>query len=103
MKIGDCQFKLGSIVDAYLNYKEALAIKATPEIYEKIAEVHEMQNQDKKAIEAYAAALAQLPKDNNNSNYGKQKKYLFKLGRLSLLNQDYEAAYGYLSEVADMD
>ena len=40
VKIGDCHLKKGSIVDSYLNYKEALALKATPEIYEKIAEVH---------------------------------------------------------------
>jgi len=45
-------------VDAYLNYKEALLLKATPEVYEKIAEVHELQHQDKKAVEVYALALA---------------------------------------------
>ena len=46
-------------------------------------------------------ALAELPKD--NSNNFQQKKYLYKLGKLSLLNQDYEAAYGYLSELVEIE
>lgn len=29
--------------------------------------------------------------------YTQKRKYLYKLGKLSLLSQDYEAAYGYLS------
>ena len=30
LKIGDCQFKLGNVVDAFLSYKQALSIKRTP-------------------------------------------------------------------------
>ena len=30
IKIGDCLFQMGSIVDAYLNYKEALLLRKTP-------------------------------------------------------------------------
>ena len=57
IKIGDCLFEMGSIVDAYLNFKEALSIRKTPEVYQKIAEVHEKQGQDRKAIDAYSLAL----------------------------------------------
>lgn len=51
----------------------------------------------------YAAALAELPKDGTSWSYAKQKKYLSKLGKLLLMNQEYEAAYGYLSEVVCME
>jgi hypothetical protein len=38
-----------------------------------------------------------------NDNNFQQKKYLYKLGKLSLLNQDYEAAYGYLCELVEIE
>ena len=59
--------------------------------------MHEFQHQDKKAAEIYAAALSELPKDGTGWTYVKQKKYLSKLGKLLLLNQDFESAYGYLA------
>lgn len=65
--------------------------------------MHESQHQDKKAAEAYAAALAELPKDGSNSTYVKQKKYLWKLGKLLLMSQEFETAYGYLVEAVGMD
>ena len=57
MKIGDCLVQIGSIVDAYLNYKEALGLRKTPEVYQRIAEIHEKQGQDRKAIDSYCLAL----------------------------------------------
>lgn len=49
-----------------------------------------MQQQYKKSVEAYSHALAELPKD--QSNFVKRKEYLFQLGKISLMIQEFEAA-----------
>ena len=75
-------------------------MRKTPEAYQRIAQIYEKQGQDRKAIDSYCQALKELPKD--NSYFAKRKKMLLRLGKLSLMGQEFDAAANYLLEVIEM-
>ena len=78
------------MVESYLNYKEALAIKKGAEVYQKIAEIYKMQNQHKKAYDSYQTALTFLYTP--QSKISDKRICLIESGKMALLLQDFEGA-----------
>ena len=64
MSLADIKYQLGNVEDAIQNYQQAIALEAIPQVYLKLGNIYQKQNQLDEAIAAYEKAKHLFPQTN---------------------------------------